>query len=77
MRLGQLLDRAFVQTYGLHLEDLFAKVQTGDVVLAVNGRRIRSADEVKGMAAELASPRVTLQVEREGRVMVLSGGAGR
>jgi general secretion pathway protein C len=49
----------------------------GDVVLAVNGRRIRSADQVKGMAAELASARVTLQVEREGRVMMLSSGGGR
>lgn len=49
----------------------------GDVVLAVNGRRIQSADQVKAMADQLASARVTLQVERGGRVMTLRPGAGR
>jgi general secretion pathway protein C len=49
----------------------------GDVVLAVNGRRIRSADQVKAMADELGAPRVTLQVERGGRVMTLRPGPAR
>ncbi|HEX8571575.1 MAG TPA: type II secretion system protein N [Allosphingosinicella sp.] len=49
----------------------------GDVVLAVNGRRIRSPDQVRAMAAQLAEPRVTLQVERDGRVMMIRGGAGQ
>jgi general secretion pathway protein C len=49
----------------------------GDVVTAVNGRRLRSPDQVRAMATELASARVTLQVERDGRVMTLRPGAGR
>jgi general secretion pathway protein C len=49
----------------------------GDVVLAVNGRRIRSAEQAQGMAAQLASARVVLQVERGGQVMTLRPGAGR
>jgi general secretion pathway protein C len=49
----------------------------GDVVLSVNGSRIRSADQARGMAAQLASSRVTLQVERDGRVMIVRPGAGR
>jgi general secretion pathway protein C len=49
----------------------------GDVVLSVNGRRIRSAEQAQGMAAQLASARVILQVERDGRVMTLRPGAAR
>lgn len=49
----------------------------GDVVVAVNGRRIQSAEQARGMTAQLASARVTLQVERDGRVMTLRPGAGR
>lgn len=49
----------------------------GDVVLSVNGRRIRSADQARGMATQLASARLTLQVERDGRVMTLRPGAVR
>ena len=49
----------------------------GDVVLAVNGRRIRSPEQVQGMATQLASTQVTLQVERGDRVMTLRPGAGR
>jgi general secretion pathway protein C len=49
----------------------------GDVVLAVNGRRIQSAEQARTLAADLGSPRVTLQVERGGRVMILRPGAGR
>ncbi|MGZ8307999.1 MAG: type II secretion system protein N, partial [Allosphingosinicella sp.] len=49
----------------------------GDVVVAVNGRRIRSAEQAQGMTAQLASARVTLQVERDGRVVTLRPGAGR
>ncbi|HYG47645.1 MAG TPA: type II secretion system protein N [Allosphingosinicella sp.] len=49
----------------------------GDVVVAVNGRRIRSAEQAQGMAAQLASARVTLQVERDGRVLTLRPGSAR
>jgi len=49
----------------------------GDVVLAVNGRRIQSTEQARTLAADLGSSRVTLQVERGGRVMILRPGAGR
>jgi general secretion pathway protein C len=49
----------------------------GDVVIAVNGRRVDSAEQARGMATQLASARVSLQVERDGRVVVLRPGAGR
>ncbi len=49
----------------------------GDVVLAVNGQRIRSAEQARGMATQLASARVTLQVERDGRVVTLRSGDSR
>ena len=49
----------------------------GDVVVAVNGRRIKSMDEARGMAIQLASARVSLQVERGGRVVNLRPGSGR
>lgn len=49
----------------------------GDVVIAVNGRRIRSAEQAQGMTAELASARVSLQVERDGRVLLLRPGVAR
>jgi general secretion pathway protein C len=49
----------------------------GDVVTAVNGRRIRSQEQVPGMIAELASSRAIVQVERDGRMVTLRPGAGR
>jgi general secretion pathway protein C len=49
----------------------------GDVVLAVNGRRIQSPEQARNLAADLGSARVTLQVERDGRVMTLRSGGGR
>lgn len=49
----------------------------GDVVVAVNGQRIRSAEQARGMATQLASARVTLQVERDGRVVTLRPGDAR
>jgi general secretion pathway protein C len=49
----------------------------GDVVVAVNGRRIRTPGQAEALAAELASPRVSLQVERAGQVLSLRPGAGR
>ena len=49
----------------------------GDVGLAVNGRRIQSTEQARTLAADLGSSRVTLQVERDGRVMTLRPGAGR
>jgi general secretion pathway protein C len=50
----------------------------GDVVTAVNGRRLRTADQLQGILAEQGSVRtVSLQVERGGRVITLPAGAGR
>jgi general secretion pathway protein C len=49
----------------------------GDVVVAVNGRRLRTPGQAEALAADLASPRVSLQVERDGRVITLRPGAGR
>lgn len=49
----------------------------GDVVIAINGRRLRSEEQARGMAEQLASARATLQVERNGRVMTLRPGGGR
>jgi general secretion pathway protein C len=49
----------------------------GDVVVAVNGRRIKSMDEARGMATQLASARVILQVERGGQMVTLRPGSGR
>lgn len=49
----------------------------GDVVVAVNGKRIRSAEQARGMAAQIGSARVTMQVERDGRVVTLRPGDAR
>lgn len=49
----------------------------GDVVTSVNGRRIRSPEQAKALAAALGSGRAVLQVERDGRVMTLRPGSGR
>jgi general secretion pathway protein C len=49
----------------------------GDVVVAVNGRRIKSMDQARGMAPELASARAVLQVERGGQMVTLRPGSGR
>ena len=49
----------------------------GDVVVAVNGRRIQSMDQAEGMATQLGSARATLQVERDGRVVILRPGDAR
>ena len=49
----------------------------GDVVTAVNGRRIRSREQMQAMATDLASAPVTVQVERDGRVLTLRPGSGR
>ena len=49
----------------------------GDVVVAVNGRRIQSMEQAREMATQLASSRVLLQVERDGRVMTVRPGGRR
>jgi general secretion pathway protein C len=49
----------------------------GDVVVAVNGRRIQSMEQAREMATQLASARVMLQVERDGRVMTVRPGGRR
>jgi general secretion pathway protein C len=50
----------------------------GDVIVAVNGRRIASADQARQVAADLAGARgATVQVERAGRVITLRPGSRR
>ncbi|HEX6376522.1 MAG TPA: type II secretion system protein N [Allosphingosinicella sp.] len=50
----------------------------GDVVTAVNGRRLRTAEQLQGILAESGAARsVTLQVERDGRMVTLRAGTGR
>ena len=49
----------------------------GDVVVSVNGQRIQSMDQARGMAEQLTSARAVLQVERGGRVVTLRAGSGR
>jgi general secretion pathway protein C len=53
-------------------------LQPGDVIVAVNGRRINSAERAQAIAAELAGARrATIQVERDGRVTTLRMEAGQ
>jgi general secretion pathway protein C len=49
----------------------------GDVVVSVNGRRIKSMEQAQGMATQLASARVVLQVERGGQMVTLRPGSAR
>jgi general secretion pathway protein C len=50
----------------------------GDVIVAVNGRRIASADQARQVASDLAGARgATGQVERAGRVITLRPGSRR
>lgn len=49
----------------------------GDVVIAVNGRRLKSMDQAREMATQLASARAVVQVERGGQVVTLRPGSGR
>ncbi len=49
----------------------------GDVVVAVNGRRIKSMDEARAMASQLTSNRAVLQVERGGQMVTVRPGGGR
>jgi general secretion pathway protein C len=49
----------------------------GDVVVAVNGRKIKTAEQAREMATQLGSGRVTIQVERGGRVVTLRPGGNR
>ena len=52
-----------------------AGLAPGDVVLAVNGRRIRSAADAQAVAGQLSGARApAIQVERGGRVVTLRGG---
>ncbi|MFN3388519.1 MAG: type II secretion system protein N [Allosphingosinicella sp.] len=55
-----------------------AGLAPGDVVIAVNGQRIRSAEQARGLAAAFQGPRPPqLRVERDGRVITLQPGTGR
>lgn len=49
----------------------------GDVVASVNGRKVGSADQARAMARELGGQTVTVQVERDGRIVTLRGRAGQ
>lgn len=49
-----------------------AGLAPGDVIVSVNGRRITSADQARAIAGQIAGQRnVTIQVERDGRVIPL------
>ncbi|MFC7499654.1 type II secretion system protein N [Enterovirga sp. GCM10030262] len=49
-----------------------AGLAPGDVIVSVNGRRIRSADQARGLAGQLGGAReIVVQVERDGRVVPL------
>lgn len=49
-----------------------AGLAPGDVIVSVNGRRITSADQARAIAGQVAGQRnVTIQVERDGRVIPL------
>ena len=55
-----------------------AGLRPGDVVVAVNGRRIDSAERARSVAADLAGARrAAIQVERDGRIVTLRLEAGR
>ena len=55
-----------------------AGLRPGDVVVAVNGRRIDSAERARSVAADLAGARrAAIQVERNGRIVTLRLEAGR
>lgn len=54
-----------------------AGLQPGDVLVAVNGRRLRSAGEAGALLAGAGSGRISLQVERDGRMTTLRPGSGR
>src|SRR3546814_14421039 len=50
----------------------------GDVILSVNGRQVGSAAEARALAEQLGgSEEVTVQVERDGRVIPLLVGPNR
>ena len=50
----------------------------GDVILSVNGRQVGSAAEARALAEQLGgSEEVTVQVERDGRVIPLRVGPNR
>lgn len=49
-----------------------AGLAPGDVIVSVNGRRITSAEQARAIAGQIAGQRsVTIQVERDGRVIPL------
>ncbi|WP_324750541.1 type II secretion system protein N [Sphingomonas sp. LY54] len=49
-----------------------AGLAPGDVILSVDGRRIRSADQIRSIASQISGAReVNVQVERDGRVIPL------
>jgi general secretion pathway protein C len=55
-----------------------AGLAPGDVIVAVNGRRLRSPDQARSIASDLANARdPILQVERDGRVITLRPRIGR
>ena len=49
----------------------------GDLILSVNGRSIRSAEDARRLAAEVDGGKAVLQVERDGRLLSLRVGADR
>jgi general secretion pathway protein C len=54
-----------------------AGLAPGDVVVAVNGRRITSAEQAGAIGSQVGARGVTIQVERDGRVITLRQGSPR
>jgi general secretion pathway protein C len=52
-------------------------LQPGDVVVAVNGRRITTPEQARSFGAQLGARNLSFQVERGGRVINVRPGAGR
>jgi general secretion pathway protein C len=54
-----------------------AGLAPGDVIIAANGRRITSPDQVRELGGQIGAGPLILQVERDGRVLTLRPGAAR
>jgi general secretion pathway protein C len=54
-----------------------AGLSPGDVIIAANGRRITSPDQVRELGGQIGAGPLILQVERDGRVLTLRPGAAR
>jgi general secretion pathway protein C len=54
-----------------------AGLAPGDVITSVNGRAVGSAEQARSIASELGGGSAVIQVERNGRMLILRAGPGR